>query len=91
MKATVILNPASGRGRGKKILPTLERILLASNLDFILLQSERPWHTADLAELAARDGCEAVITAGGDGTANEAINGLMRAQANGHDQTALGM
>ena len=91
MKATVILNPASGRGRGKKILPTLERLLNASGLDFDLLQSERPWHAADLAERAAREGCDAVITAGGDGTANEAINGLMRARADGYDQTALGM
>jgi len=91
MKATVILNPASGHGRGKKLIPTLERILHASNLDFNLLLSERPWHTADLAERAARDGCGAIITAGGDGTANEAINGLMRAHMDGYDQTALGM
>ena len=85
MKATVILNPASGRGRGKKILPTLEQLLRASGLDFDLLQSERPWHATGLAERAARDGFDAVITAGGDGTANEAINGLMRAQADGYD------
>jgi len=44
-----------------------------------------------LAERAARDGCEVVITAGGDGTANESINGLMRARADGFDQTALGI
>jgi len=91
MKATVILNPASGRGRGKKILPTIKRLLRASGLDFDLLLSERPWHAADLAERAARDGCDAVITAGGDGTANEAINGLMRARVDGYNQTALGM
>ena len=50
MRATVILNPASGRGRGKKMLPTLERILRASGLNFDLLQSKRPWHAAELAE-----------------------------------------
>ena len=91
MKTTVILNPASGRGRGGKIRPTLERLLRASGLDFNLLQSERPWHTVDLAERAAREGCEVLITAGGDGTANEAINGLMRAHVDGYNQTALGM
>ena len=73
------------------MLPTLERLLRASGLDFELLQSERPWHTADLAERAAREGCDAVIIAGGDGTANEAINGLMRAQGDGYNQTALGV
>ena len=91
MKTIVIFNPVCGRGRAKKLLPTLERTLRASGLDFDLLSSERPWHTADLAERAARDGHEVVITAGGDGTANEAINGLMRARADGYDQTALGM
>ena len=75
MKATVILNPASGRGRGKKILPSLERLLRASDLDFDLLQSERPWHAAELAEAAARQDVDVVIAAGGDGTANETING----------------
>ncbi len=91
MKTTVILNPTSGRGRGKKLLPILERLLDASNLDYRLLQSERPWHAVELAESASREGHDAVITAGGDGTANEAINGLMRAQADGYTQTALGM
>jgi YegS/Rv2252/BmrU family lipid kinase len=91
VKTVVIVNPVSGRGRAKQLIPTIERILRASDLDFDLLQSERTWHTADLAEQAARGGYEIVITAGGDGTANEAINGLMRARADGFDQTALGM
>ena len=91
MKTLVILNPISGRGRAKRLLPTIQATLRASGLDFDLLPSERSWHTAELAERAAREGCEAVITAGGDGTANEAINGLMRAKADGCNQTALGM
>ena len=90
MKTTVILNPASGRGRGIKILPTLEKHLRVSNLDFNLLLSERPWHAAELAESAARQGAEIVIAAGGDGTVNEIINGLMRAHLDGFNKTALG-
>ena len=91
MKTTVILNPASGHGRGKKILPTLERLLHASNLDFNLLQSERPWHAAELAESAARQGADVVISAGGDGTLNEIINGMMRARLDGFTRSALGV
>ena len=91
MKTLVIVNPVSGRGRAKKLIPTLERILRASNLDFNLLQSEWPWHTAKLAEDAAHQGVEAVIAAGGDGTVNEAINGLMRARTDGFAKTALGV
>lgn len=91
MKATVILNPASGRGRGKKILPTLERFLNASGLDFNLVQSERPWHAAEIAEAASRQGVDAVVAAGGDGTVNETINGLMSARLDGFIKTALGV
>ena len=91
MKTLVILNPASGRGRARRLIPAIQQALRASGLDFDLLLSERPWHTVELAERAAREGRETIITAGGDGTANEAINGLMRARADGYNQTALGM
>jgi diacylglycerol kinase (ATP) len=91
VKTIVILNPVSGRGRARKLIPTIERILSASSLDFNLLQSERPWHTADLAEAAARQDTDVVVAAGGDGTVNEAINGLMRARQDGFAKTALGV
>ena len=91
MKTIVIVNPASGRGRGKKQIPTIERIMRASGLDFDLLPSERPWHSAEIAEAAARQGVDAVIAAGGDGTVNEVINGLMRARLDGFAKSALGV
>jgi len=91
VKTIVILNPASGRGRASKLLPTIQAKLRASGLDFDLLLSERPWHTAELAEAAATQGIDAVIAAGGDGTINEAINGLMHARLKGFTKTALGM
>jgi len=91
VKTIVIVNPASGRGRARKLLPTIERILRASGLDFDLFPTERPWHTAEIAETAARQGMKAVIVAGGDGTVNEAINGLMRARSGGFNKPALGV
>jgi len=91
VKTTVIVNQASGRGRARKLIPTIERMLRASDLDFNLLLSERPWHAAEIAEAAARQGAEAVIAAGGDGTINEVINGLMHARLDGFDKSALGV
>ena len=91
MKTIVIVNPVSGRGRAKKLVPTIERLFRASGLEFNLLLSERPWHAAELAESAARQGNDAVIVAGGDGTVNEAINGLMRARLDGIAGPALGI
>jgi Sphingosine kinase and enzymes related to eukaryotic diacylglycerol kinase len=51
----------------------------------------RPWHAAELAEQAALEGYDVVVSASGDGTANETLNGLMRARAQGFGQTALGV
>jgi len=87
----VILNPASGRGRGRRLLPTIQSKLRASGLDFDLLLSERPWHAAELAEAAALQGADVVVVAGGDGTINEALNGLMHARQKGFSHTALGL
>jgi len=78
MKACVILNPASGRGRAAHLRSRIERALRASALDFILLQSEQPLHAVDLAAQAVREGYETIISAGGDGTLNEIVNGISR-------------
>ena len=89
MKVYIIVNPISGRGHGEKAIPQMEALLRSSNLDFELVRTERPWHAADLAEAAARTGYDVVATASGDGTANEAVNGLMRARIDGFDKTAF--
>jgi diacylglycerol kinase (ATP) len=89
MKYFIIVNPISGRGHAGKSIPQIEELLRSHNLDFELVRTERPWHAADLAETAARAGYDVVATASGDGTANEAINGLMRARAAGFNHTAF--
>ena len=89
MRYYIIVNPTSGRGHAAKAIPQIEEMLRSFNLDFKLVQTERPWHAADLAEAAAREGYDVVATASGDGTANEAVNGLMRARAAGHNHTAF--
>lgn len=79
----VILNPAAGRGYGARAEPQIRQCLEAEGLSFDLARTTGPWHAAELAEQAARDGYHTVIAAGGDGTANEIINGLMAASENG--------
>jgi YegS/Rv2252/BmrU family lipid kinase len=88
-KFCVIVNPVSGRGRGEMSVPMIERHLNELSLEYSLFRTERAWHAAELAKRAALDGADAVVAAGGDGTANEVLNGLMHAKASGADRTAL--
>ena len=85
----LIVNPTSGRGFAGRSIPLIEAELKKYNLDYHLVQTERQWHAAELAEKGARDGYDVVIIASGDGTANETLNGLMRAKLAGFDKTAM--
>ncbi len=76
----IIVNPVSGRGKGAASIPTVRQLLESHGLKFDLVQSERPWHAAELAQQAVRDGFEVIVAVGGDGTANEVLNGLMQAK-----------
>jgi len=87
----IIVNPTSGRGFAEKMIPAIEEKLKEIGLDFDLVQTERPWHAAELAEQAALDDYDVVIAASGDGTANEVLNGLMNAQNKGKNNTAMGI
>jgi YegS/Rv2252/BmrU family lipid kinase len=91
MKYLIIVNPTSGRGFAGKAMPQIEALLKSHHLAYDLVQTERPWHAAELAEKAAREKYDAIVTASGDGTANEAINGLMKAREAGFNHTAMGI
>jgi diacylglycerol kinase (ATP) len=91
MKYLVIVNPTSGRGFAEKVIPEIEAGLCKHSLEYKLVRTERPWHAAEIAESAAQDGYDVVVVASGDGTANEALNGLMRARKQGYTKTALAL
>jgi diacylglycerol kinase (ATP) len=78
MKYRVIVNPTAGRGEGELAVPGIEKLLRDHGLDYDLVRTERPWHAAELAQEAAEAGIDVVVAVGGDGTANEVINGLMQ-------------
>jgi YegS/Rv2252/BmrU family lipid kinase len=79
-KYKIIVNPTAGRGAGEQSIPHVERMLNEYGLDFDLVRTERPWHAAELAQEAVAAGYDVVVAVGGDGTANEVLNGLMRAK-----------
>ena len=50
---------------------------LASELDLRVVQTRYRGHAAQFAGEAAQEGYDLVLTLGGDGTVNEAVNGLL--------------
>jgi len=62
---------------------------LASEMDLEVVETRYRGHAASLAELAAADGHELVLTLGGDGTVNEAVNGLLRGASAAHRNSEL--
>lgn len=89
LQATLIYNPAAGKGNAGKILPKVEALLSERGLNYKLLLTGGPGDAEEFARQAAETGCPLVVVAGGDGTINEAVNGLMTAHTNGHGRPAM--
>lgn len=51
---------------------------LGSELDLRVAHTEHRDHAAELARTAVDEGMDLVVTLGGDGTVNEAVNGILR-------------
>jgi YegS/Rv2252/BmrU family lipid kinase len=87
----IIVNPVSGRGEGKTDIPRAESLLRTLGVPFDLVCTERPMHAVSLARAAAAEGYGVVAAMGGDGTANEVLNGLMQASLAGEGTAAMGI
>jgi len=87
----VIVNPVAGRGNGKKAIPAIERLLKQQGLQYTLVCTEKTGHAIELTKQAVEAGCDVVVAAGGDGTVNEIINGLMQARQEGKKVPVLGV
>jgi diacylglycerol kinase (ATP) len=77
-EATLISNPKTGRYASRRLRPVQE---LASRLESLGIKIDLkltggPGEATEIAARAARNGASDVIVAGGDGTINEAIQGL---------------
>ncbi len=73
----IVVNPASGAGRGARFRPRLEAALGRAGLACEFAESTSPGDVERLAARAAADGFRRLLAVGGDGTLNELINGML--------------
>lgn len=73
----IIFNPSAGKGAALNKLPGIESFLKREKVSYKLIFTESTGHAAQIAESYAGDPEMAIIAAGGDGTCNEVLNGLM--------------
>jgi len=82
-KIKVILNIHGGRLGGRAKIALVEEAMTIANLDYHLSPTTYAGHGTELARQAALEGWPIIVAAGGDGTINEVVNGLMQAAQGG--------
>ncbi|NLM77062.1 MAG: diacylglycerol kinase family lipid kinase [Ruminococcaceae bacterium] len=90
-KHLIILNPSAAKGTALSKKTKIEALLQQHGLDYTFIVSEKPGDPALLAQEAGDKGYDIVVAVGGDGTANEVINGLMLAKLSGRAIPAMGV
>ena len=76
MSAFVVVNPRSGNGRTGRDWKAIEHALSAIYPSMSVSFTRRQGEAADLVRDALREGHLEIVAVGGDGTINEAVNGM---------------
>ncbi|MCL2800244.1 MAG: diacylglycerol kinase family lipid kinase [Treponema sp.] len=76
-KIWVILNPTAGKGKARKRLRKIERYLESKNCNFQIHTTKETGHAIDIVRNLPIGDNDITIAAGGDGTVNEVVNGLL--------------
>jgi len=93
----VLVNPASGKGKGGRSAAELGALLHRKGIDAALLVAGSAEESLEMARKAVADGVDAVVAAGGDGTVNLALQAVAGTQTplaivpvgTGNDNAAL--
>lgn len=75
-KYAVILNPNAGNGRGGRHFARLDAEIAHTLGDYTLFQTKHAGHASELTRHALHEGYDRIVSAGGDGTHLEVVNGF---------------
>ena len=78
MSITIILNPYANRWKGLEQKPKIQAAFEDAGVEVEMLTTESAGHGTELAFEVVEAGTDGVIAAGGDGTINEVMNGMMK-------------
>jgi YegS/Rv2252/BmrU family lipid kinase len=87
----VILNPVAGKGKALKEYPKIDRFLKEHKVDYKIVFTEGPGHAQEIAANCPAAGETVVVAAGGDGTNNEVINGLLTRKVSSPEPPLFGI
>ncbi len=91
MNVAVVVNPVAGGGRMRSAWPAVKAALEAHFGDLSVGETRAPGDAAALARKFAGEGADLVISAGGDGTVSETVDGLLMGRNDGMRLPALGI
>ena len=74
MKVGFIFNPESGNGKINRLYPVIEKAFIAKGHDISILKTQK---SGDAKLFAQEPVFDMLLVAGGDGTLNEVVNGIM--------------
>jgi len=70
-----IVNPISGKGSAKKVIPLIKSFSKSKNANFKILETLYPLHATEIVKSNISN-FTTMISVGGDGTLNEIVNGI---------------
>jgi YegS/Rv2252/BmrU family lipid kinase len=76
-KLWIILNPVAGKGKAAKQKPKIEKILKENGCNFEIILTKAPGDGLETVRNLPLGDDDVVVAAGGDGTCNEVVNGLL--------------
>lgn len=88
-KVAVVVNPASANGKTGKCWPEIAAAFKQEGLTFVHTLTEAPHHATEITSRYLSEGYNLVISVGGDGTANEVVNGFFTDGQTEHKNAAV--